>query len=43
MTIHTISELDDFRLFGYTLLQMESMRVFAIAHGWKPKKEAVNE
>ena len=40
--IHTISELDDFKLFGLSLVQIEDMRKFAINHGWKPKQEKTN-
>jgi len=42
MEILKIGDLDEFKLFGYTLKQMEHMRVFAISHGWKPREEKSN-
>lgn len=42
MTIHRIEDLDEFRLFGYTLKQMKDMERFARGHGWHPKEEKDN-
>lgn len=42
MDLIKIGDLDEFRLFGYTLKQMEDMRRFATGHGWRPKEEKSN-
>lgn len=39
MIIDRIDDLDEFRLFGYTLKQMKDMERFARGHGWRPRME----